>query len=47
MIAGTIFEDKWLTGDEYKVLRKYYDETWDKAMKDDINYVDKHFPNEV
>ena len=47
MIAGSKWEDKGLTKDELKVLRKYYDETREKAMKDAVEYMDLHFPNEV
>lgn len=47
MIAGSSWEDKSLTQDELKVLRMYYDETREKAMKDAIRYMELHFPNEV
>lgn len=47
MIAGSSWEDRRLTEEEFKVLRNYYDETREKAMKDAVKYMDLHFPNEV
>jgi hypothetical protein len=47
MIAGSSWEDKRLTKEEFKVLKKYYDETREKAMNDAIKYMNLHFPNEV
>lgn len=46
MIDGSIWEERKLNEDELKVLKKYYDETREKAMKDAIRYMDLHFPNE-
>lgn len=43
MIAGTRWEDRRLTEEEFKVLRKYYDETREKAMEDAIKYMNLHF----
>jgi hypothetical protein len=47
MIAGSSWDDKSLNQDELKILKMYYDETREKAMKDAIRYMDLHFPNEV
>jgi len=47
MIDGSSWEEKELNEDELLVLKKYYDETRNKAMKDAIRYMDLHFPNEV
>ena len=47
MINGSSWEDRSLTQDELKVLRMFYNETREKAMKDAIRFMDLHFPNEV
>jgi hypothetical protein len=46
MIDGSSWEERKLNEDELIVLKKYYDETRNKAMKDAIRHMDLHFPNE-
>jgi hypothetical protein len=46
MINGSKWEEKRLTEEEFLVLKKYYDETREKAMADAINNMNLHFPNE-
>ena len=47
MIAGSRWEERSLTEEELKMLRKYYNETREKAMESAIEYMNLHFPNEV
>lgn len=47
MIAGSSWEDRRLNEEELKILRIYYDETRENAMKSAIKYMGLHLPSDI